>query len=193
LHREKRIMTSSESSNHKTRRQFLQAGALTTMAVGMGAVRAAHAHVLPPEQSHPAAYEKMLAIEGGSKAVYQSPFVEASVVRGKNRIHLLPAQLNNWLNTFQFSYGMPPSEMHTVAALYASANTLNYNDAMWEKYRFGEKYNVIDPATEKPATRNVFWPSLFGPDASTDPNAPKSAYKDPGIEALQRRGALFLT
>ena len=186
-------MTGPENRERKTRRQFLQASALTTMAVGIGGIGAARAHVLPPEQSHPAAYEKALAVEGGAKAVFQSPFVEASVVRGKTRVHLLPAQLNNWLNTFQFSYGTPPSELHTVAALYASANVLNYNDAMWEKYRFGEKYNVIDPATDKPATRNVFWPSVFGPDASTDPNAPKSAYKDPGIEALQRRGTLFLT
>lgn len=186
-------MTEHNTTGQGTRRQFLRVGALTTMAAGIGAWRAAEAHVLPPEQSHAAAYEKILAMEGGAKAVFQSPFVEASVVPGKARVHLLLAQLNNWLNTFQFSYGMAPEELHTVAALYASANTLNYNDAMWEKYRFGEKYDVIDPATKQPATRNLFWPSLFGPEASKDPNDPKSAYKDPSIEALQKRGTLFLT
>jgi hypothetical protein len=163
------------------------------MAAGLGAIGSAEAHVLPPEQSRAAAYEKVLAIEGGMKAVFQSPFVEASVVRGKARIHLLPAQLNNWLNTFQFSYGTPAEELHTAAALYASANVLTYNDSMWQKYRFGEKYEVIDPATGQAATRNLFWPSLFGPNASKDPNAPKNAYKDPGIEAVQKRGTLFLT
>jgi hypothetical protein len=187
------VMTEHKTEAQGTRRRFLQVGALTTMAAGIGAMRAAEAHVLPPEQSHPAAYEKALAVEGGSKAVFQSPFVEASVVRGKARIHLLLAQLNNWLNAFQFSYGMPPAELHTAAALYASANLLTYNDTMWQKYRFGEKYNVIDPATGQPTTRNLFWPSLFGPNASTDPNAPKSAYKDPGIEAVQKRGTFFLT
>jgi hypothetical protein len=186
-------MTEHENGAQGTRRRFLQVGALTTVAAGLGAMRAAEAHVLPPKQSHAAAYEKALAVEGGTKAVFQSPFVEASIVRGKARIHLLLAQLNNWLNAFQFSYGMPPAELHTAAALYASANLLNYNDTMWQKYRFGEKYNVIDPTTNEPATRNVFWTSLFGPQASTDPNDPKSAYKDPGIEALQRRGTLFLT
>lgn len=189
-------MAKHEPVGQSTRRRFLHAGVLTTVAAGMGVLRGfrgVEAHVLPPEQSHPAAYEKALAVEGGAKAVFQSPFVEASIVRGKNRIHLLPAQLNNWLNTFQFSYGMPPAELHTAAALYASANTLTYNDKMWQKYRFGEKYDVIDPATNKPATHNLFWPSLFGAQAPKDPNAPKNAYKDPGIEALQRRGTLFLT
>jgi hypothetical protein len=187
------VMTEHEIGGQNTRRQFLRFGALATVAAGIGAMRAADAHVLPPEQSHPSAYEQALAVEGGSKAVFQSPFVEASIVRGKARIHLLLAQLNNWLNAFQFSYGIPPSELHTAAALYASANVLNYNDTMWQKYRFGEKYNVIDPTTDQPATRNIFWPSFFGPQASTDPNDPKSAYRDPGIEALQRRGTLFLT
>jgi hypothetical protein len=187
------VMTEHEIGGQGTRRQFLRVGALTTLAVGTGALRAAKAHVLPPEQAHPAAYEKALAMEGGTKAVFQSPFVEASVVRGKARIHLLFAQLNNWLNAFQFSYGVPPADLHTVAALYASANTLTYNDTMWQKYRFGEKYNVIDPVTGQPATRNLFWPSLFGPEASQDPNAPKSAYKDPGIAAVQKRGTFVLT
>ena len=189
-------MAEHEAVGQSTRRRFLHAGILTTVAAGMGALRGlrgVEAHVLPPEQSHPAAYEEVLAVQGGAKVVFQSPFVEASIVRGKNRIHLLTAQLNNWLNTFQFSYGMPPAELHAVAALYASANTLTYNDKMWQKYRFGEKYGVIDPVTSKPATRNLFWPSLFGPQAVKDPNASKSAYKDPGIEALQRRGTLFLT
>lgn len=186
-------MTEHETGGQSTRRRFLQASALTTVAAGMGALRGAEAHVLPPEKSHPAAYEKALAVQGGSKAVFQSPFVEASIVRGKNRIHLLLAQLNNWLNAFQFSYGTPPEQLHTAAALYASANILTYNNKMWRKYRFGEKYDVIDPATGKPATRNLFWPSLFGAEAPKDPNAPKNAYKDPGIQALQRRGTHFLT
>jgi len=78
-------------------------------------------------------------------------------------------------------------------ATYASANLLTYGDKVWQKYKLGEKYSVIDPATGVPATRNVFWASRFGSAASTDPNDPKSIYQDVGIEALQKRGVLFLT
>ncbi len=127
------------------------------------------------------------------KGVFQSPHVEASVVAGENLNHLVLVQLRNWLNGFQFSYGMAPEELHTIVALYASANLLTYNDAVWEKYKFGEKYEVTDPATGKPTVRNVFWPSRFGLDAPKDPAAKDNTYLDTGIEALQQRGTLFLT
>jgi len=64
---------------------------------------------------------------------------------------------------------------------------------VWQKYRLGETYHVIDPATKVPAVRNLFWPSRFGASASTDPDNPQSVYQDVGIEALQKRGVVFLT
>lgn len=127
------------------------------------------------------------------KGVFQSPNVEAAVPAGKTLNHLLLVQLKNWLNGFQFSYQMKPEDLHTVVATYASANLLTYNDAMWERYHLGEKYNIIDPATDAPAIRNPFWPSRFDPNNTGTPNDPQSFYQDTGIEALQKRGVVFLT
>ena len=115
------------------------------------------------------------------------------MLRGKHLDHLLLAQAKNWLNAFQFSYKVPPTDLHIVVATYASANLLTYHDSLWQKYRLGEKYNVIDPETNAPAVRNVFWPSRFGASASNDPDNPQSLYQDTGIEALQKRGLVFLT
>jgi hypothetical protein len=135
----------------------------------------------------------MLAAETGERVVFQSPHIEASVRAGDHLEHLLLAQASNWLNGFQFSYNVRPEDLHLVSATYASANLLTYNDTVWQKYRLGEKYGVVDPKTGQPAVSNPFWPSRNGPAASTDPDNPKSRYRDNGIEALQRRGVLFLT
>jgi hypothetical protein len=176
-----------------TRRGFLRFGAASVAAAGLGGSGTASAHNLPKGQFGSPGYDTALATRGGTKAVFQSPNIETAIVIGKNPEHLLLIQLKNWLNGFQFSYQMAPRDLHVVVATYASANLLTYGDAVWAKYRMGEKYNVVDPTTSAPAVRNVFWPSRFGPSASTDPDSPQSTYQDAGIEALQKRGVLFLT
>jgi hypothetical protein len=175
------------------RRAFLGWGAALGSTLGLLRARKASAHALPPGSFDSPAYSRVLAAEAGYHAVFQSPHIEASVRAGDNLEHLLLAQANNWLNGFQFSYNVRPEDLHLVSATYASANLLTYDDTVWQKYRLGEKYGVVDPKTGQSAVRNPFWPSRNGPGASTDPNNPKSTYRDNGIEALQRRGVLFLT
>jgi hypothetical protein len=182
------------------RRTLLRRGAAVTASASVAAVgvpgratRPAAAHNLPPGKFGSPAYEAVLDADGGMKGIFESPMVEATVVAGESLNHLLLVQLKNWLNGFQFSYEMKPEELHTISATYGSANLFTYNDHVWETYKFGEKYDVIDPATGEPAVRNVFWPSRFGPDAPTDPTAKDNVYQDTGIEALQNRGAIFLT
>jgi hypothetical protein len=155
--------------------------------------RRAAAHNLKPGSFGSPAYTAALDADGGMKGIFQSPMVDATAVAGENLNHLLLIQLRNWLNGFEFSYEMAPEELHTIVATYGSANLLTYNDHVWETYKFGEKYDVVDPATGEPAVRNVFWPSRFGPDAPTDPTAKDNVYQDTGIEALQKRGTVFLT
>jgi hypothetical protein len=116
----------------------------------------------------------------------------ATVRVGDNLEHLLLAQASNWLNGFQFSYSVRPEDLHLVSATYASANLLTYDDTVWQKYRLGD-VRRRGPKTGQPAVRNPFWASRHGSGASTDPDHPKSTYQDSGIEALQRRGVLFLT
>jgi hypothetical protein len=174
------------------RRSFLGFTALVSAGLGAIGGRRAEAHNLLPGQFGSPAYEKAAGVEIGYRAVFQSPHVEATFKLGDNLEHLLLAQAKNWLNGFQFSYKTRPEDLHVISATYASANLLTYNDSMWQKYRFGEKYGVIDPKTNAPAIRNPFWPSRF-PKGSTDPDHPESIYQDSGMEALQKRGVLFLT
>ena len=175
------------------RRAFLAWGAALGSTFGLFATREAGAHALPPGSFDSSAYRQALAAKTGHRAVFQSPHIEASVKVGDNLEHLLLAQASNWLNGFQFSYRVPPEDLHLVSATYGSANLLTYDDTVWHKYRLGEKYGIIDPKTGQPAARNPFWASRHGSGASTDPDNPKSMYRDNGIEALQRRGVLFLT
>ena len=153
----------------------------------------AQAHTLPPGTWGSEAYSRALTAKTGWKAVFQAANIESAVVAGKELNHLLLVQLMNWLNGFQFSEPADPANLHTIVATYASANLLTYNDAVWAKYRLGEKYNIVDPTTGEKATRNVFWPSRFGLSASRDIDNPQSFWRDPGIEALQQRGTVFLT
>jgi len=160
---------------------------------GIETTRTVAAHNLPPGQFGSPAYEAVLRADGGVKGIFQSPHVEAAVPAGKALNHLLLVQLKNWLNGFEFSYQMAPGDLHTIVATYASANLFTYADPAWERYRLGEKYGITDPETGAPATRNVFWPSRFGLDASRDPENQQGFYQDTGIEALQQRGTAFLT
>lgn len=155
-------------------------------------LRSAAAHNLPAEKAGGPAYDAALESEGGMRGVFQSPDIHATVGGGEDLDHLVFIQLRNWLNSFQFSYEMAPEELHTIVAIYASANTMTYNDTIWEKYQFGEKYEVIDPATGQAAVRNPFFPSRLGLDAPKDPTAENNFYQDVGIEALQERGAVVL-
>jgi hypothetical protein len=193
-------MPENRSPGGWSRRIFLRTGAAVTASAGVAAVglpgrsgSPAAAHNLPPGEFGSPVYQAALDAQGGMKGIFQSPMVEAASVSGENLNHLLLSQLKNWLNGFQFSYEMDPKDLHTVSATYASANLLTYNDHVWETYKLGEKFDVVDPATGEPAVRNVFWPSRFGLDAPKDPTAKDNFYQDTGIEALQQRGTVFLT
>ncbi len=101
----------------------------------------------------------------------------------------------NSLNGLQFGFGIPAERIKLVGAFRALATVLNYDDAMWEKYRIGETQKVNDPKTGKPATRNIFAASKYGNPPrypSTDPNSDDSAFQDASIQALQARGVQFL-
>lgn len=104
--------------------------------------------------------------------------------------------IKNSLNGLQFGFEVPVSQLQIVAALHGAANTANFNDSAWEKYKLGQVFKVMDPATGKPAERNAFYASKAGEAmhyASTDPNHDDSLYQDSSVQALQSRGVKFLS
>jgi len=107
--------------------------------------------------------------------------------------------LNNIKNSFnglRFGFGIPTGQIKIVAALHGPANLLNYDDYIWEKYQIGEWLKVTDPATGKPAVKNLFYNSkisLKQESAAKNPDDLDSIYQDTSMQALQSRGAQFLS
>jgi hypothetical protein len=100
--------------------------------------------------------------------------------------------VSNGLNGFQFSYDVAPEQIQVVVQAYSSANLAMYDDSAWSTYRLGEVFNVKDPATGQPATRNQ-WYASKNLDTSPPPADRSNAYySDISVEGLQRRGVLFL-
>ncbi len=101
------------------------------------------------------------------------------------------SNIKNSLNGFHYGFNIPANQIKLAAALHGPSNMLNFDDAMWEKYRLGEWLQVTDPKTGKPATRNIYLRKSSG--TSTNPNEADSPLQDTSIEALQARGVLFLS
>jgi hypothetical protein len=107
--------------------------------------------------------------------------------------------LNNIKNSFnglRFGFGIPETQIKIAAALHGPANMLNYDDYIWEKYQIGEWLKVNDPATGKPAVKNLFYNSKIGlkpESAAKKPDDLHSIYQDTSMQALQSRGAQLLS
>jgi hypothetical protein len=107
--------------------------------------------------------------------------------------------LNNIKNSFnglRFGFGIPERQIKIAAALHGPANLLNYDDYVWEKYQIGEWLKVTDPVTGKPAVRNLFYNNKIGlkqKSSDKNPDDLDSIYQDTSMQALQSRGAMFLS
>ncbi len=160
-------------------------------AAGIAAVsrlpEPAEAHDLRP--SDPAyqfdRYEAILNRRVRIRQLYAWPNLANPIIYGN---------ISNGLNGFQFSYGIAPDEIQVVVQAYFSANAAMYQDYVWAKYRLGEAFNVKDPSTGQPATRNIWYKSGVPVPQLGLPPADRAApyYSDTSIEGLQRRGVLFL-
>lgn len=72
----------------------------------------------------------------------------------------------------------PPDDLNVLVAISHKAFPMNAADALWEKYRLGEFWNIKDPQTGKPSVRNVFTGPATNPPAAT-------------VRGLQARGVIF--
>jgi len=70
--------------------------------------------------------------------------------------------IKNSLNGLHFGFGIPEEQITIVAALHGPANMLNYDDFIWNKYQIGAWLKVNDPSTDRPAVKNLFYPSKAG-------------------------------
>jgi hypothetical protein len=100
--------------------------------------------------------------------------------------------VKNSLNGLEFGFGIPAREIQIVGAFHGPANLLNFDDSMWQKYHFGEIFQVTDPETNKPAIRNPFHRSRMRATTSRDLNDENSSLQDMSLEGLHSRGVRFL-
>lgn len=63
----------------------------------------------------------------------------------------------NFLDTFRQTYGLEFPDIDTAIGVSGPAFAINASDRLWAKYRLGERARIIDPLTERPAERNVFY------------------------------------
>jgi len=78
--------------------------------------------------------------------------------------------------------GTPDDDMTGVCVLRHNAIPFAIKDDVWDKYKFGEMFNITDNTTQAPAVRNPYYQPKDGD------------YPMPGIDGikqLQDRGALF--
>ena len=104
--------------------------------------------------------------------------------------------VKNSLNGLEFGFGVAKEQIKIAVAMHGPANMLNFDDSMWSKYRIGEWLNLMDPATGKPAARNLFVNSAHagaGAPLPSDPSNEASMYQDKSMQALQARGVQFLS
>jgi hypothetical protein len=103
--------------------------------------------------------------------------------------------VKNSLNGLRFGFGIPEQQIKVAVAMHGPANMLNYDDYIWEKYQLGAWLKVTDPATSKPAVRNIFYKSTITaqPASANDPNDRNSLLQDTAIETLHARGIQFLS
>lgn len=168
-----------------TRRSF--ATSLTKAVALVGALapfsRRAEAQVVWSEHEWRIAdFNKLLAVQGELKQVFDITSVPGSLEKVKNS-----------LNGLQVGFGLPPAAIRTVVGLHGPANFLNFGDAVWKRYPIGEVFGVKSIDGKGPATRNEFYTSVFPAGSlAGDASELHSAWHDDSMQGLSRRGVRFL-
>jgi hypothetical protein len=81
--------------------------------------------------------------------------------------------VKNYLDTYRDVFGLQSPDVNTAVGV-SRAIAINLSDAMWQKYKIGERYKIVDPVTKQPSVRNIF---LSDGDLS--------------VKAMQARGTVF--
>jgi hypothetical protein len=82
--------------------------------------------------------------------------------------------VRNYLDPYREVFGLEFPKVNTAVGISRPAFPINASDAIWQKYKLGERWKIVDPATKMPAVRNIY---LAGSDVS--------------VSALQALGTVF--
>jgi len=90
----------------------------------------------------------------------------------------------NFLDGWRDAFKTPERDVNLVMGIHGEAAPYLFNDALWERYKLGQQYEVTDGETKSPALRNVF--------TSAHAAAATLVTPEQTIEALQQRGTKFV-
>ncbi|MBV8637340.1 MAG: hypothetical protein JO322_04595 [Candidatus Eremiobacteraeota bacterium] len=99
--------------------------------------------------------------------------------------------IKNSLNGLSFGFGYSPSDVAIAFAQHGPANAMNYTDYVWDKYKLGDFFGIKD-AQGATVASNVWVKAKSNGGANDDPDDANSFYQDSSIEALQKRGVVFM-
>lgn len=157
------------------RRGFLArlSAAAAAAATGFGLPSTAHATHDAPTAAPDEAW--LHALTGKHKTAFD-------VETHKNGNALV--QGKSMLDAWKAEYQLEPPAVNLVMAVRGTGIPIVLADAVWEKYRLGEQYGIIDPVTKAAAVRNPFIAANVQPKGLVT--------RDQTVEALQARGVTFL-
>jgi len=88
--------------------------------------------------------------------------------------------VSNYFVGFDQVLGLRAPDVQAVIGIAGSGFPINASDAVWAKYRLGERWEIRDPATGQFAARNVYRERPAG--------HPEEGHT---VRSLQERGAIF--
>lgn len=156
--------------HHVNRRTFL--GALGGAAVLPSFVRAVEARTIQPERA-PQDWD-LSWVNELDRVRHKQVFDMGSLDWGTH-------VTTNYLNAFRDVLKLGAPDVVALMGIASSAFPMNASDALWAKYRLGEKWEVRDPVTDAWATRNIF---------DLDP-APMGFRAESAVSNLAARGTIF--
>lgn len=88
------------------------------------------------------------------------------------------------MNAYDFSLGPTQGNLATLAVLVGDSVILALNDAIWQKYDIGPRFDL--------ARTNVYYYAKSKLEPSVSPNDPKGLYQDWSAQAVLKRGGSFM-
>ena len=140
------------------RRSFIGTVAASTIALASSPLSSVSAESIPQDDAW------IKALKGKHKQVFDAPVLN-------DGFPLMFAL--TYLNTMTDTYKLSPGDISAMVVARHFGVGLALNDAIWKKYSLGKLWNVTDPATKAPATRNIFYKSKAGDMMNIDASADK--------------------
>lgn len=88
--------------------------------------------------------------------------------------------VRNYLNAHRDVFNLAYPDINTIVGITSEAFPLNASDDLWKTFAIGERWKIVDPWTNAPATRNIFYDIPAGSDGA---NA--------SVKTLLGRGTMF--